>query len=83
MDETKYEKYFVRNALGKSGYPPFTPRMLFDAKKHFPEILKRLSGDILPACADMENLCLKLKRLEKLRFLFNASFASHIRGSIS
>ena len=37
MAETKYEKYIIREPLGWTNFPPFTPRLLFDSKNYFPE----------------------------------------------
>jgi hypothetical protein len=38
METTKYEKYIVRNTLDWNIFPPYTPRLLFDSKNHFPEM---------------------------------------------
>ena len=38
METTQYEKYIVRNPLSWNIFPPYTPRMLFDSKNHFPEM---------------------------------------------
>jgi len=38
METTKYEKYIVRDTLHWNVFPPYTPRMFFDSKNHFPEM---------------------------------------------
>jgi hypothetical protein len=33
-----YSKYIIREPLAFNTFPPYTPRMLFDSKNHFPEM---------------------------------------------
>jgi hypothetical protein len=38
MAETKYGKYIIQTPLVENKYPPYTPKLSFESKDHFPEL---------------------------------------------